>query len=92
FSQGDWIVCAGVEGTVVEIGLRKTTVRTFDNALVFVPNSKIMSENVKNWNRRKVGRQIKMTIGLSYSCSKKSIEACINDIRTMLLNHPGIAK
>lgn len=92
FSQGDWIVCAGVEGTVVEIGLRKTTVRTFDNALVFVPNSKIMSENVKNWNRRKVGRQIKMTVGLSYSCSKKSIEACINDIRTMLLNHPGIAK
>ncbi len=73
FSQGDWIVCAGVEGTVVEIGLRKTTVRTFDNALVFVPNSKIMSENVKNWNRRKVGRQIKMTVGLSYSCSKKSI-------------------
>ncbi|ARR04526.1 mechanosensitive ion channel family protein [Campylobacter vicugnae] len=92
FSQGDWIVCGDVEGTVVEIGLRKTTIRTFDNALVFVPNSKIMSENIKNWNRRKVGRQIKMHVGLSYTTSKQSIQNCINDIKEMLLNHPGIAK
>ena len=92
FSQGDWIVCAGIEGTVVEVGLRKTTIRTFDNALVFVPNSKIMSENIKNWNRRKVGRQIKMQVGLSYTTSKESIQNCINDIKQMLLNHPGIAK
>lgn len=92
FSQGDWIVCAGIEGTVVEVGLRKTTIRTFDNALVFVPNSKIMSESIKNWNRRKVGRQIKMQVGLSYTTSKESIQNCINDIKQMLLNHPGIAK
>ncbi|MCR8679107.1 MULTISPECIES: mechanosensitive ion channel family protein [Campylobacter] len=92
FSQGDWIVCGGIEGTVVEIGLRKTTIRTFDNALVFVPNSKIMSESIKNWNRRKIGRQIKMQVGLSYTTSKQSIQNCINDIRNMLLNHEGIAK
>ncbi|WP_086289242.1 mechanosensitive ion channel family protein [Campylobacter devanensis] len=92
FSQGDWIVCAGIEGTVVEVGLRKTTIRTFDNALVFVPNSKIMSESIKNWNRRKVGRQIKMQVGLSYTTSKQSIQNCINDIKNMLLNHEGIAK
>ncbi|AII15437.1 mechanosensitive ion channel family protein [Campylobacter iguaniorum] len=92
FSQGDWIVCAGVEGTVVEVGLRKTTIRTFDNSLVFVPNSKIMSENVKNWNRRKIGRQIKMSIGLTYSSTPAQIKECINEIKTMLQNHPGIAK
>lgn len=92
FSQGDWIVCAGVEGTVVEIGLRKTTIRTFDNALVFVPNSKIMSESVKNWNRRKIGRLIKMSIGLSYNCTKEQVEQCATEIKTMLIAHPGIAK
>ncbi|ANE36540.1 mechanosensitive ion channel family protein [Campylobacter iguaniorum] len=92
FSQGDWIVCAGVEGTVVEVGLRKTTIRTFDNSLVFVPNSKIMSENVKNWNRRKIGRQIKMSIGLTYSSTPAQIKECINEIKSMLQNHPGIAK
>lgn len=35
FNQGDWIEVAGIEGNVVETGLRKTTLRTFDNSLVF---------------------------------------------------------
>ena len=36
FSQGDWIVAGGKEGTVVEIGLRVTTLRTFDNAMISI--------------------------------------------------------
>lgn len=92
FSQGDWIVCGDIEGTVVEIGLRKTTVRTFDNALVFVPNSTIMSQNVKNWSRRKVGRQIKLIIGVEYGTSTDKLKTCIDEIKKMLLNHPKIAK
>lgn len=92
FSQGDWIVCGDIEGTVVETGLRKTAIRTFDNALVFVPNSKIMSENIKNWNRRKIGRQIKMLIGIEYSSSPEQVLKCVNDIKYMLQNHPGIAR
>ena len=92
FSQGDWIVCGDVEGTVVEIGLRKTTVRTFDNALVFVPNSTIMSKSVKNWSRRKVGRRIKTYIGLTYDTTPAQLRSCIKDIKEMLHNHPGIAQ
>ncbi len=37
FNQGDWVEVSGIEGTVVETGLRKTTIRTFDNCLVFLP-------------------------------------------------------
>lgn len=92
FSQGDWIVAGDVEGTVVETGLRKTIIRTFDNALVFVPNSKIMESNIKNWNRRKIGRQIKMDVGLSYDSTAEQIQNCVNDIKDMLVHHEGIAK
>ncbi|MCI6988199.1 MAG: mechanosensitive ion channel [Campylobacter sp.] len=92
FSQGDWIVAGGTEGTVVEIGLRKTTIRTFDNSLVFVPNSTIMSQNVKNWSRRKVGRQLLMYLGFDYSCNMKDIKKCVDDIKEMLMNHPGMSK
>lgn len=92
FSQGDWIVCGDVEGTVVEIGLRKTTIRTFDNALLFVPNAKLANESIKNWNRRKVGRRIRMHIGLTYDSPKDKIEQCVQDIREMLLAHPDIAQ
>ncbi|MBE3022077.1 mechanosensitive ion channel family protein [Campylobacter sp. 7477a] len=92
FSQGDWIVCGDIEGTVVEIGLRKTTVRSFDNALIFVPNSKLVSDPIRNWTRRKIGRNIKLTIGLTYNSTIKQLQKCIDDIRNMLLDHPNISK
>ncbi|WP_205435709.1 mechanosensitive ion channel family protein [Helicobacter suis] len=92
FSQGDWIVCGEVEGTVVEMGLRRTTVRGFDNALFFVPNSELAGKSIRNWNRRKVGRRIKMNIGLTYSSSSEALQKCVLGIRTMLEQHPKIAK
>ena len=92
FSQGDWIVCGDIEGTVVEIGFRKTTVRSFDNALIFVPNSKLASDPVRNWSRRKVGRRIKMLIGIEYGATADEIKKCVEDIKNMLINHPDIAK
>ncbi|PAF43078.1 mechanosensitive ion channel family protein [Helicobacter sp. 11S03491-1] len=92
FSQGDWIVCGDVEGTVVEMGLRRTTVRTFDNALLFVPNSELANKSIRNWNRRKVGRRIKMSIGLTYGSKREQLEKCVKEIRELLLNNQNISK
>lgn len=91
FSQGDWIVCGDIEGTVVEIGLRRTTVRTFDNALLFIPNAKLAENSIRNWSRRKVGRRIKLHVGLTYDSPPQKLKACVESIRAMLLAHPGIA-
>ena len=65
FRQGDWITIQEVEGTVVEVGVRSTTVRTFKNALVSVPNATIANHQVVNWSRRNIGRRIKMNIGVT---------------------------
>ncbi|PAF51626.1 mechanosensitive ion channel family protein [Helicobacter sp. 13S00477-4] len=92
FSQGDWIVCGDIEGTVVEMGLRRTTVRTFDNALLFVPNSELANKSIRNWNRRKVGRRIKMSLGLTYGSSREALQKCVQQIREMLNNNPNISK
>lgn len=92
FNQGDWIVCGDIEGTVIEIGLRRTMIRTFDNAVLFVPNSLLANGSIRNWNRRKSGRRIRFNIGVTYSSTPEQIRACIYDIQTMLLNHPDIAK
>lgn len=91
FSQGDYVVINGVEGHVVEIGMRKTTIRTMDNALVSVPNSNIVAQNIINWSRRKVGRHLKIIIGLEYSSTKDKIQNAIAQIKDMLENHDGIA-
>jgi MscS family membrane protein len=91
FSQGDWIEIDGKEGVVVEIGLRVTTLRTFDNALIAIPNGTFASKDIKNWNKRKLGRRIKMTIGVKYDSKREDINNAIVAIREMLQNHPEIA-
>jgi len=91
FSQGDWIDVNGTEGVVVEIGLRVTTLRTFDNALIAIPNGTIANADVKNWNKRTLGRRIRMNIGVKYSSRSEDIKNAVREIREMLQNHPGIA-
>lgn len=91
FSQGDWIVVDGNEGVVVEIGLRVTTIRTFDNALIAIPNGTFANKEVKNWNKRVLGRRIKMSLGIKYNASSQDIKNAVDEIRNMLKNHEGIA-
>ncbi len=91
FAQGDWIEAKEVNGTVVEIGLRASTIRTFDNALISIPNSELANSGVKNWSRRRIGRRIKMNIGVTYQSDFSDIRQAILDIREMLKEHPGIA-
>ncbi len=91
FSQGDWIVVNNSEGTVVEIGLRVTTLRTFDNALIAIPNGTIASNDVKNWSRRTLGRRIKLSLGVKYDSKPVDIRNAITQIRQMLQDHKGIA-
>ena len=91
FEQGDWIETKDINGHVVEIGLRATTIRTFDNALISIPNSELANSGVKNWSRRSIGRRIKMNIGVTYESDFDDIRRAIIDIRAMLKEHPGIA-
>ena len=91
FSQGDLIVINGEQGTVVEIGLRVTTLRTFENALIAIPNGTIANQDVKNWSRRTLGRHIKMSLNIKYNSKPKNIQAAITEIRDMLKTHPDIA-
>lgn len=90
FSQGDWIQAGDIEGTVVEIGFISTEVRTFDNALITVPNSTLANAALKNFTRRNVGRRIKMHIGVTYGSDRKQLAAAVDAIRQMLYDHPGI--
>jgi len=91
FSQGDWIVVNGLEGTVVEIGLRVTTLRTFDNAIIAIPNSILANKEVKNWNKRSLGRRIKMSVGVKYDSKSEDLRNAVAQIRKMLEENPQIA-
>lgn len=91
FSQGDWIKTSSVEGTVVDIRMRTTRIRTFDNAMITVPNTQLANTDIINWSKRKIGRRIKMTLGVTYQSKMEDIIQLKNDIHDMLEDHPHIA-
>ena len=82
---------AGVQGTVEEIGLRSTKIRTFDKTLVSIPNKEVVNQNINNWSRRDK-RRVRTYIGLVYSTTREQMESILREIRELLANHPRVSK
>ncbi|MHC5102409.1 MAG: mechanosensitive ion channel family protein [Planctomycetota bacterium] len=64
--QGDIVEVAGVWAEVKNIGLRATTVRTFDQADLIIPNADLTTNQVTNWTLS--SRQVRLIIpvGVAY--------------------------
>lgn len=91
FQIGDWILTPSVEGTVEEITLRSTRIRTFENALVTVPNSTLANENITNWSKMKK-RRVKFYLRLDFETPPEKIKTAVQRIKDLLENHPDIHK
>jgi len=61
---GDEIRIGDASGIVRRIGIRASRIRQWDNSEVIVPNSRLISENVKNWtlSAGKRGMEIPVTV------------------------------
>ncbi|ATD62231.1 mechanosensitive ion channel protein MscS [Janthinobacterium svalbardensis] len=70
---GDLVDTAGASGTVSEIRLRSTTIRTFDGADVVVPNGLLLSGNLTNWTMHDQYRRIEVTVGVEYSAKPEEV-------------------
>jgi len=90
FRQGDWIETRDLEGFVTELGLTSTQIRTFDNAMVTIPNSKLANDYIKNWTKRVIGRRIKFYIPIKFTANTVEIDRVIHEIYNMLHSHPDI--
>lgn len=77
---GDRIVVGAVEGDVVHIGGRSTTVVTNDNITIIVPNSKFITENVVNWshNERKV--RFRIPVNVAYGSDVHLVERLLLEV------------
>ncbi|MBE6114422.1 MAG: mechanosensitive ion channel family protein [Erysipelotrichaceae bacterium] len=89
FEIGDWIQTPDVEGIVEEISFRSTRVRTFQNALVSLPNSTIASSIITNWSKRDK-RKLLFYVNLTYSTSKEQVQNIVTKIKEYLVSSPDI--
>lgn len=62
---GEYIDAEGIAGTVDEIGLFTTLMRTYDGVYLSVPNSNLWNRTIKNYSRLPT-RRIDLVVGVSY--------------------------
>ncbi len=79
FRVGDFIEGAGVSGVVEEILIFTTTLKTPDNKMVIVPNSKIGSDNIINYSAKDT-RRVDLTVGIGYGEEIAGARAVLEDI------------
>jgi len=85
FDVGDWIVFDGNEGTVEEVGVRSTRIRTFYNSVVSIPNGKISDMVVDNMGRREY-RRLKTNIGVTYDTPPELIELYVEGLNKLVMS------
>lgn len=97
YKVGDYIYISqdimgkNVEGTVVDINLRSTKLRTMDNSLIIIPNNVTANQVVSNISRRNK-RLIRESITLTYKAKKETIIDAINIIYDILKSNSNIDK
>ncbi|WP_298836588.1 mechanosensitive ion channel family protein [Clostridium sp.] len=91
FTIGDWVNSDSLEGSIENISFRTTKIRTIDEALIIVPNSKLTNEPLTNFSRRGK-RRVSFSLELNYITSRQELETFVSRVRSMLENHPQVNK
>ncbi|WP_216650019.1 mechanosensitive ion channel family protein [Lewinella sp. W8] len=78
---GDVVELQGHQvGTVRKIGARTSTVETRDDIIVFVPNSKLIGENVTNWSQVEKKARFHVAVGVAYGSDTKLVREILLDV------------
>jgi len=74
YKVGDWVEAAGISGSVLEVQILTTILKTGDNKQVIVPNSQIMGSIITNYSAHDT-RRVDMVVGVSYDDDEELIAA-----------------
>ena len=76
--RGDWITLQNNFGTIVDIGIRTSTLRTVDNVDIIIPNSHLITNELINWSYGDNIARLHVPVGVSYSSD-------VNQVRDTLI-------
>ena len=71
--QGDTVEVDNLIGVVNKIGVRSSSIKTFDGAEVIVPNYNLMSNNLINWTLSDNTSRLEILIGASYDTDPNQV-------------------
>jgi MscS family membrane protein len=86
---GDFCKFGNQMGTIEEIGLRSTRVRTLDRTVITVPNGEFAQTQIENYGVRDRIR-LYLNMGLRYETSPEQLRHVLTGLRRILLSHPMV--
>jgi small-conductance mechanosensitive channel len=86
---GDQIQLGELAGEVTGIGIRASTVRTWEGADVIVPNGNLVSSQVINWTFADSHRRVDVMVGVAYGTDPKQV---LDLLVRVASDHPDILK
>ncbi len=79
FRVGDYIEGAGVAGTVENIQIFTTQLKTPDNKVIIIPNAKLTDDNIVNWSATGT-RRVDMVFGIGYEDDIDKAKAIMHEV------------
>jgi MscS family membrane protein len=76
-------------GTVEEVGLRSTRIRTLDRTVVSIPNAEFSSMQLENFSRRE-RIWLHATLGLRYETTPDQLRSVLDRVHKLLRAHPRV--
>jgi small-conductance mechanosensitive channel len=86
---GDRVTVGGIEGDVIEINIRSTTIRSLNNIDIIVPNSEFVSSQVVNWSHGDRKIRLDIEVGVSYN---SDLETVLRSLKEVALENPEILR
>ena len=79
YKVGDWIEGGGVSGSVEEVQILTTVLKTGDNKRVIIPNSQIMGTTITNYSANDT-RRVDLVVGVSYNDDLDKVRKELQDL------------
>ncbi|HTS10384.1 MAG TPA: mechanosensitive ion channel family protein [Candidatus Eisenbacteria bacterium] len=86
---GDFINLGDVQGTVEDVGLRSTRIRTLDRTVISLPNGQVAGMRLETISLRDKF-WFHPIIGLRYETTVAQLRSVLNGIRAFLGQHPNL--
>lgn len=78
-SKGDFVKIDGEMGTVNEVGIFYTQLKTADNLTVSIPNGTMTSSTIVNYSREK-NRRVDITVDVSYDADVNEVKKLLREV------------
>lgn len=88
YKADDFVKLDEYSGNIYDVNIFATQLKTIDNKIVTIPNSKMMNGPLVNFSTSKL-RRVDITVGVDYESDIEKVKMILMDL---MLNHPKILK